>query len=247
MEIFIPFISTNLKDALRGAMSTRHINQLDHCPRPLRADAERNRTKILDAAARVFAERGLDATLDEVAAAAGVGVGTVYRRFADKETLIGALFDNGVDEIAELASRAHEMSNSWEGLVWFLEQALERQCANRGLREVVAESSYAEVRLDDAKRRIVPALGRLVERAQCDGYVRDDVVTTDFAIFEMMISSLGNKTSSVAPELWRRYLRIILDGIVVARQRPSVLDTVPDDAIMGEVLRSAHRLARRAH
>jgi AcrR family transcriptional regulator len=214
--------------------------------RPLRADAERNRAKILDAAARVFAEQGLDATLDEVAEAAGVGVGTVYRRFADKEALIGALFDHGVDEIADLAARAHEMKDSWEGLVWFLEQALERQCRDRGLREVVAASSYAESRLDEAKCRIVPTLRRLIERAQSDGYVRDDVVSADFAIFEMMISSMGNKTHALAPDLWRRYLRIILDGVVVSRERPSTLDEMPSEEIMGDLLRSAHRHPRRA-
>src|SRR4051812_44395472 len=62
--------------------------------RPLRADAERNRRRILAAASDVFAERGLDASLDEVAAAAGVGIGTVYRRFPDKEALIDELFES---------------------------------------------------------------------------------------------------------------------------------------------------------
>ena len=74
-------------------------DQLHHHERPLRADAERNRAKILDAAAQVFAEQGLDASLDEVAAAAGVGVGTVYRRFPDKDALIGALFDQEKDPV----------------------------------------------------------------------------------------------------------------------------------------------------
>jgi AcrR family transcriptional regulator len=221
---------------------TTHVEYLD---RPLRADAERNRTKILEAAAKVFAERGLDATLDDVAAAAGVGVGTVYRRFADKDALIGALFENGVDEIADLAGSAIEMENSWNALVWFLEEALQRQCSNRGLREVVAGSSYAEGRLEHAKCRIVPAVALLVERAQRDGYLRDDVDTSDFAILEMMIGFLGNKTSVAAPDLWRRYLRIILDGLVIARGAPSELPNAPDESIVSDVLRSVHRHPRR--
>ncbi len=219
--------------------------QVEPLDRPLRADAERNRAKIVEAAAKVFAERGLDATLDEVAVAAGVGVGTVYRRFADKDALIGALFEDGVDEIANLAGSALHMANSWNALVWFLEQALERQCSNRGLREVVAGSSYAESRLDHAKCRIVPALTLLVERAQRDGYLRDDVVPADFAILEMMIGFLGNKTSATSPELWRRYLRIILDGLVIARGAPSELHEVPDDAMLSDVVRSVHRHSRR--
>ena len=214
--------------------------------RPLRADAERNRTKILEAAARVFAERGLDATLDEVADAAGVGVGTVYRRFPDKDALIGALFDSAVDEIADLASAAPSHGNSWEALVWFLHEALQRQCANRGLRDVVVGSTYALDRLQRAKCRIAPAIGLLVERAQLDGYLRDDVVGADFPVMEMMISFIGNLTASVAPELWRRYLTILLDGLMVSRRTPSHLEEFPMNSVVSEALHSAHRHARRS-
>lgn len=220
--------------------------EAEHHERPLRADAERNRTKILEAAAQVFAERGLDATLDEVAAAAGVGVGTVYRRFPDKDSLIGALFDNAIDEIANLASMAPSRGNSWEALVWFLEEALQRQCANRGLRDVVVGSTYPLDRIEVAKCRITPAIGLLVQRAQLDGYLRCDVVGADFPIMEMMISFLGNMTATVAPDLWRRYLTIILDGLMVSRSEPSVLYEVPEDSLMSEALHSAHRHARRS-
>src|ERR1700693_2290626 len=95
--------------------------EIEQQERPLRADAERNRAKILAAAALVFAERGLDATLDEVANSAGVGVATVYRRFPDKNALVGALFEKAVDEIANLAFAANTIENSWDALVWFLE------------------------------------------------------------------------------------------------------------------------------
>ena len=220
--------------------------QTDHHERPLRADAERNRAKILEAAALVFAEQGLDATLDEVAAAAGVGVGTVYRRFPDKDALIGALFDNVVDDIANLASAAPRQGDSWEALVWFLEEALQRQCANRGLRDVVVGSTYAVDRMKQAKCRITPAIGLLVERAQRDGFLRDDVVAADFPIMEMMISFLGNMTAALAPDLWRRYLTIILDGLVVSRSAPSALQEFPVDDVVGEALHSVHRHARRS-
>jgi AcrR family transcriptional regulator len=214
--------------------------------RRLRADAERNRAKILEAAAQVFADRGLDATLDEVAVAAGVGVGTVYRRFPDKDALIGALFDDAIDDIANLASAAPGRGNSWEALVWFLEEALQRQCANRGLRDVVVGSTYAVDRIEAAKSRITPAIALLVARAQRDGYLRADVVDADFPIMEMMISFIGNMTATVAPDLWRRYLTIILDGLVVSRSEPSALCEVPVDSEMGEAWRSLHRHARRS-
>lgn len=213
--------------------------------RPLRADAVRNREKILDAASTVFAERGLDATLDEIAAEAGVGVGTVYRRFPDKDTLIGALFENAVDEIANLALKANDFANSWEGLVWFLEEALQRQCENRGLRDVVVGAPYAQERMADARRRIGPAISTLMERAQRDGYLRGDVVAADFPIMEMMISSLGCLTNQLAPDLWRRYLTIMLDGLSVQRAHPSELRPGPTDEIVSEALRTTPRGLRR--
>ncbi len=94
----------------------------------LRADAERNRAKILEAAAQVFAEQGLDATLDEVAAAAGVGVGTVYRRFPDKDALIGRSSTTPSTRSPTWPAPRRAKANSWEALVWFLEEALQRQC-----------------------------------------------------------------------------------------------------------------------
>jgi AcrR family transcriptional regulator len=195
--------------------------------RPLRADAVRNREKILDAAATVFAERGLEASLDDIAHRAGVGVGTLYRRFPDKDALVDALFENAVDEIASMALRASEVENSWEGLVWFLEQVLQRQCANRGLRDAVVGSASGRGRIAEATRRVSPILEGLVQRAQRDGYLREDVVEVDFKILESMVSSLGALASPSSPDLWRRYLTIILDGLAVQRTGPSPLTQAP--------------------
>src|ERR1700760_3728659 len=84
--------------------------------RPLRRDAERNRQRILAAAADVFTERGLDATLEGGARAAGVGIGTVYRRFPDKETLISELFRDRVDALVTVAEEACAARDPWHGL-----------------------------------------------------------------------------------------------------------------------------------
>lgn len=214
--------------------------------RPLRADAEINRAKILAAAAQVFAERGLDGTVDEVADVAGVGVGTVYRRFRDKDGLVAALFDDAIDDVVNLALTASSRGTSWEALVWFLEQALEMQCANRGLRDVVIGSTYAEHNLEAAKCRIIPAIAILVKNAQDDGFLRTDVVVDDFPILEMMVSFLGNLTAPVAPDLWRRYLSIILDGLAVSRSAPSPLTKIPADLMMSDAMRDLHRRAKRA-
>lgn len=213
--------------------------------RPLRADAVRNREKILEAAAIVFADRGLEATLDEVAAQAGVGVGTVYRRFPDKDALIIELFRNAVDEIATLAMSAYESENSWDGLVWFLEEVLERQCEDRGLRDVLLGAPQTQYLVDEAKCKISPAIHNLVTRAKKDGYLRDDVVDADFPIFEMMISSFGCMTYQFSPDLWRRYLTILLDGLRTRRDAPSKLHQFPTDELATMAIKGLSRRPRR--
>src|SRR3954454_16612818 len=96
----------------------------------LRADAERTRQRILEAAGELFAQKGLAVGLDEIARHAGVGVGTAYRRFANKEELLHALFQDRVDELAGLAERALEHDDPWEGLKGFLEAAVELHVVN---------------------------------------------------------------------------------------------------------------------
>src|SRR2546421_9804063 len=104
--------------------------------RPLRRDAERNRQRILDAARVVFAERGLSGSHDDIAHQAGVGVGTVYRRFPDKEQLIDALFETRIEEIANVARAAAENPDPWSALMGFLMRAQELQREDRGLKEI---------------------------------------------------------------------------------------------------------------
>src|SRR5437016_13100169 len=105
--------------------------------RPLRRDAERNRERILKAAAQVFTERGLGVSLDEIARHAGVGVGTVYRRFGTKEELVQALFMDRIESVAALAEQAAEAPDPWSALVCFMEQFAEALAGNRGLKQML--------------------------------------------------------------------------------------------------------------
>src|SRR4051812_11232440 len=102
--------------------------------RPLRRDAELNRQRILTAAADAFAEGGLAVTMDEIARRAGVGVGTVYRRFPDKELLIEALFEQRIDELVVLAEAARDEADPFAGLARFFESFVAIQAADRGLK-----------------------------------------------------------------------------------------------------------------
>ena len=103
----------------------------------LRRDAELNRQRLMESAAELFRDRGLDVTLDDVAEHAGVGVGTAYRRFADKDELIDALLESRIDEMVAMAERGLEDPDPWDGLVGYIVGALELQVRDRGLKEVL--------------------------------------------------------------------------------------------------------------
>ncbi|MGW5635007.1 TetR/AcrR family transcriptional regulator [Streptomyces sp. NPDC003832] len=191
--------------------------------RPLRADAERNRQRIIAAAQEVFARRGVDVTLDDIAHHAGVGVGTVYRRFANREELIDAIFDKEIQRIIEVAEEALTHDDSWAGLVYFFTSAGQDFADDRGLREVLLVGTHGKSRVASARDRLVPAVSAVFERAQRDGVLRADIEVTDFPLIQMMLGTATQLTQSVAPDLWKRYLTLLLDGLRVSREAPTPL------------------------
>ena len=184
--------------------------------RPLRRDAARNRELILEVAAQVFAELGVHAGYDEIARRAGVGVGTVYRRFPERAELVEALFESRIADIVALGEAAAARPVAWDGLVFFIESALEHQVSNRGLKEVMFEGVDPESHERLGRDRITPVLEVLVARAQHEGSLRADVDATDLGIPLMMLCSV---TTLDEPDLWRRYLALFLDGL---RARPDL-------------------------
>jgi AcrR family transcriptional regulator len=191
--------------------------------RLLRADAERNRQRILEAAAEVFTERGFAATLDEVARRAGVGVGTVYRRFPSKASLADALFTDRIDALVQLAECAQDEPDAWAALTGFIEQAAEILVGDRGLRQLLMYAAQGQTQVQYARDRMRPAVDRLVKRAQADGRVRADLAATDIPLIEFMLAAAAEYTKNVRPEVWRRYLSLMLDALGPARAGASVL------------------------
>ncbi len=184
--------------------------------RGLRKDAERNRQRVLEAARELFAIKGLEATLNDVAHHANVGVGTVYRRFATKEELVEAIFEDGIDQVVCLAETALQLENSWDGFVWFVEHLCELTATDRGLREMVYSKSGGN-RVECARERLIPLLSKLVERARDDGHLRPDIEHTDMPIVGLLAGTVSEWAGHVEPELWRRYVALLLDGM--CRQR----------------------------
>jgi AcrR family transcriptional regulator len=194
---------------------------------PLRADAERNRQRLLVAAKDLFAARGLDVTLDEVARHAGVGTGTAYRRFPNKDALIEALMVDRINELGAIAQECLEEPDPWRGVAGYFERALELQAADRGLKEVLFSATRGRERVGHARRALAPVVTKLVRRAVAAGVVRSDLETSDVPLINFMLNTVVDFGRDVEPELYRRYLAIVLDGL---RPRDDV-DPLPVDAL----------------
>ncbi|KQW10788.1 TetR/AcrR family transcriptional regulator [Streptomyces sp. Root369] len=191
--------------------------------RSLRADAERNRRRIIAAAQEVFAERGLEVTLDDIARHAGVGVGTAYRRFANREELVEAVFEDAVQRITAHAESALTHEDPWDGFVQFFLATAENFAADRGLRQVLLDGARGTSQVVAARERLTPAITAVMARAQQAGRLRDDIEATDFPLIQLMLGAITEHSRTVAPELWKRYLALLLDGLRHDRDRPNPL------------------------
>lgn len=189
-----------------------HITLTDE-DKPLRRDAARNRERILDAAQELFAQRGLGVTLNDVAHHAGVGVGTVYRRFPDKAQLIDDLFEQRIERLVALMREAVADLDPWHGLSGFLTRGLELLATDRGLKELVTSSPNGLERIARVRGRLLPLGSQLVRRAQASGQLRDDIAAEDLPLIQLMLSAVMDAAHDVDPELWRRYLGIVLRGL----------------------------------
>jgi AcrR family transcriptional regulator len=180
--------------------------------RTQRADARRNRAKVLEAARKRFAERGLDAQIDEIAHDAGVGVGTVYRHFPTKEDLLQALADDRFEGLAEAAKAALEVEDAGQAFTEFMTYSAQVTAEDRALSEAMDQlpglcRSAAE-RVD-----MLGLTGRVLERAQASGDVRADLVPEDIPA---LVCGLGRAVRSEVerPTMsWQRYLEIMLAGM----------------------------------
>ena len=210
--------------------------------KPLRRDAERNRQRILLAAREVFAERGLGVSLDDIARHAGLGVGTVYRRFRDKEQLIDALFAERIDAVRDLARAALDIEDPWDGFVALLEGSTELQVADRGLKELLLSSDHGRGRVREARERIVPLAAAVMQRAQVAGVLRPDLCTQDIPLLHMLVGAAADAGRSVDPELWRRYLALLLDGL--RADAAAAGDGLPVAALEEEALQAVLRRPR---
>ena len=174
----------------------------------LRADARRNRDALLVAAGEVFATDGLDAPLCEIARRAGVGQGTLYRRFATREALIQAIFDNHLAELGALADRA---GDGPEAFLAFFRAAVGLQGENRGLIELLAAHPLPEPALLERRLTFFATFSPLLRRAQEAGLVRGDLEPEDVKLLLRMIGGATDRDDR--PPVRARALALALDAM----------------------------------
>jgi AcrR family transcriptional regulator len=181
--------------------------------RPLRADARRNRARILEAARVACAEHGANVQIDDVARSAGVGVGTVYRHFPTKDALVEALVAEKLRITTENIRDALEIADPWDGFCAALRNNAEVMATDAGLRDALIRLGPRARAPDAASAELTALADRLVERAQAAGALRDDVTSEDIGAL-----MAGLCTSMAHPGLdWRRHLELLLDGLRAGR------------------------------
>lgn len=178
-----------------------------------RSDAKRNHLQLVAAARELFAADGLDVSVEEITKKAGVGMGTLYRHFATKEELIDAVLEDAFQEYLGLAEQALAAADPWTGFCEFLERALDLHASNRGLKDVVGGGAPDLARLAAMRRRLRPLTARLVARAQEQGSLRADFTAEDVSLLLWGGHGVINRSEGTPPELWRRYLSFVLDGL----------------------------------
>ena len=176
-----------------------------------RADAARNRRRILDAGRAVYARHGIGVGVDTVAREAGVGVGTLYRRFPTKQDLLRAIVEDRVDQLTASVAEIAGMDDPWEAFAAAAEEFASAIAQDRAFFEVVQalepDTAFA------ARERTLKALAPILRRAQKAGVVRGDLVIEDVPALCAVAARLPAVRLDQQPDLWRRYLGVVLDGV----------------------------------
>jgi AcrR family transcriptional regulator len=210
--------------------------------RGLRTDAAENRRRIVDAARAVFAERGIDAPLDEVARRAGVGNATLYRRFPTRDALLAAVFEERLTQYADAAAAALRAPDPWTGFRTYAERVCAVQAADRGVRDVLTTTFPTAKGLEAQRDRLYRDFAELVRRAQAAGQLRADFVPEDLVLLLMANAGVVRGMQgapAAAPRASARFVALVLDGC-----RAAGAHALPPPAAPARVYRAMRRLGR---
>jgi AcrR family transcriptional regulator len=182
----------------------------------LRADAERNRQLLLQAAREVFADQGLDASSKEIARRAGVGIATLYRRFPTRQGLLVATFGPKLAAYTEAIDRALKDPDPWRGFCDYLTAITAMQQGDRGFRDILTQAFPDARELRAQRDHVYHGVAELIERAKATGCLREDFVPEDVPLLLMANAGVVAATAEHAPESSKRLVGYLLQAFASA-------------------------------
>jgi AcrR family transcriptional regulator len=194
--------------------------EVEQLRRPLRRDAREHREKLLAAAQREFAARGVDASLEKIARDAGVAIGTLYRHFPTRLDLLMAAFQPRLREFLDGATKALEMDDPWEGFAYYLENLFRVQAGDRGFNDFLSRRFTDNAETERIHDQMCLQIGDVLARAQEAGEARLDITQADIINLIWSNGRIIDATSATAPNAWRRYLYLMLDAYRAERAHP---------------------------
>jgi AcrR family transcriptional regulator len=196
----------------RSGCSTEGAGETHELAKNLRADARRNRARVLEAAEAVFSSEGLSVPIDEIAERAGLGVGTIYRHFPTKEALFEAIVLHHMERLLERARCLASAGDPAEALFEFMSVIVEEGVAKRDLADALAGAGIdLKATVSTLKHDLESALSALLVRAQSAGTVRDDVTVAD--LLGLISGACMTTERHPDPRSPRRMLQIVCDGL----------------------------------
>jgi AcrR family transcriptional regulator len=205
--------ASNIEDiaAVEGAGQMR---------RPMRRDAREHRDRLVVAARREFAARGVDASLERIAREAGVSIGTLYRHFPARLDLLMAAFRPRVREFLDGAADALAIEDPWDGLVYYLENLFAMQVGDRGFTDFLSRRFTDNAETERVHDQMCQDIEDVLVRSQRAGQARPDITRADIINLIWSNGRIIDATSTTAPEAWRRQLHLVLDAYRAERAHP---------------------------
>ena len=208
----------------------------------LRADARLNRERVIQAAREVFAEQGLDASTNEIARRAGVGVATLFRRFPTRDDLVAATFADKMRAYVDAIDDALADPDPWHGFCAYIERVCRMQADDRGFADVLTLTFPTAKAFERERTQTMAGLTELLGRAQAAGRLRTDFVHQDVPLILMANAGVVAATRDTAPDAWRRVVGYLIQSFAADAAHP-----LPDPPSPRQVYRTLLRLPRSQH
>lgn len=204
---------------------------------PLRRDAQERHDRLLLAARREFAVRGVDASLERIARDADVAIGTLYRHFPSRLDLLLAALEPRLREFLDGSREALEIDDPWEAFVAYLENLFQVQAGDRGFNDFLSRRFPGSAETERIHDEMCRQIDDVLTRAQAAGQVRPDLTRADIVNLIWSNGRMIDATRSTAPTAWRRQLLLMLDAYRAERAHPIGEPPMTDEQLYDAMVR----------